>query len=389
MPLSLGIALVALNLAVLGMAWASVRQGRRHAEEQAALHSSNLALVIEQNLEADIRAIDLGLISLKREITREQAAGGINSARLNAFIEDLFKHYPNFDSIRTANASGEIDYGIGVLPGSRATITDRDYFKILKGNPSAGLVISAPVLGRISKKWVIMFARRIDSLNGEFGGVVYGVITVDTFSHMLSHVDPGPNGSVVLRDGTLGLMARYPFLQGVSDKIGNQNLNSVFIALLNAGRTYGTYKAYAAIDGVERTYSFRKVGSHPLLVNVGLASKDYLAQWQRESRNIWIVSVLFGLLTSFLGTLVLRAWNRERAQRMQQLSEALNEVKALRGLLPICSGCKKIRDDHGDWNQIEAYIQERSEAQFTHGMCPDCAKDYFPEFFNKPKPPRG
>ncbi len=234
-----------------------------------------------------------------------------------------------------------------------------------------------------------MFARRFDSLNGEFGGVVYGVITVDTFSHMLSQVDPGPNGSVVLWDGTLGLMARYPFVQGVSDKIGNQNLNSVFTALLNAGRTSGTYKAYAAMDGVERTYSFRKVGTHPLLVNVGLASKDYLAQWRRESRNIWIVSGLFGLLTTFLGTLVLRAWNRERAQRMQQLSEALNEVKALRGLLPICSGCKKIRDDHGYWNQMEAYIQDRSEAQFTHGMCPDCAKVYFPELSKKPKPPRG
>ena len=387
LPLSLGIALVSLNLLVLGMAWASVRQGRRHAEEQAALNSGNLARVIAQNLEADIRAIDLGLIALTREIAREQATGGIKSARRNAFIEDLFKHYPTLDSIRTANAAGEIDHGIGVPPGPRATIADRDYFRILKGNPSAGLVISAPALGRISKKWVIMLARRIDDPQGCFSGVVYGVITVDTFCQLLSHVDPGSQGSVVLRDGNLGLMARYPYVKGVSDKVGDRNLNPVFLALLKAGQTSGTYKAHAAIDSVERTYSFRKVGPHPLLVNVGLASQDYLTQWQRETRNTWIVSVLFGLLTASLGTLLLRAWNRERTQRQQQLSEALDEVKALSGLLPICSNCKKIRDDTGYWNKIEAYIQERSEAQFTHGMCPDCARILFPGFFEKSKPP--
>lgn len=55
------------------------------------------------------------------------------------------------------------------------------------------------------------------------------------------------------------------------------------------------------------------------------------------------------------------------------LEEALYEVKKLQGLLPICSVCKKIRDDKGYWNQIEGYIQTHSEAKFSHGMCPDCS----------------
>ncbi|MCP4671390.1 MAG: hypothetical protein GY857_08780 [Desulfobacula sp.] len=59
------------------------------------------------------------------------------------------------------------------------------------------------------------------------------------------------------------------------------------------------------------------------------------------------------------------------------LQKTLKEVKALRGLLPICAHCKKIRDDKGYWNQIESYIQQHSEAQFSHGMCPDCSDELY------------
>ncbi|MCK5311673.1 MAG: GAF domain-containing protein [Desulfobacteraceae bacterium] len=61
----------------------------------------------------------------------------------------------------------------------------------------------------------------------------------------------------------------------------------------------------------------------------------------------------------------------------QKLQQALNEVKQLSGLLPICSHCKKIRDDSGYWNSIEQYITEHSEAQFSHGICSDCMKEHY------------
>lgn len=59
-----------------------------------------------------------------------------------------------------------------------------------------------------------------------------------------------------------------------------------------------------------------------------------------------------------------------------------DEVKVLRGFLPICASCKKIRDDKGYWNQIESYIQDHSEAKFSHGICPECANKLYPEFFD-------
>jgi hypothetical protein len=62
---------------------------------------------------------------------------------------------------------------------------------------------------------------------------------------------------------------------------------------------------------------------------------------------------------------------RFRAQA-EVLSDALDRVKTLRGMLPICAWCKKIRDDQGYWTQVEAYISRHSEAEFTHGICPAC-----------------
>jgi hypothetical protein len=66
-----------------------------------------------------------------------------------------------------------------------------------------------------------------------------------------------------------------------------------------------------------------------------------------------------------------------------ELQDALAKVKTLSGLLPICANCKKIRDDSGYWNRIEAYIGKHADVQFTHGICPDCAKKLYPELFEE------
>lgn len=72
---------------------------------------------------------------------------------------------------------------------------------------------------------------------------------------------------------------------------------------------------------------------------------------------------------------------KEREKLIGELRHALAEVKTLSGLLPICASCKKIRDDTGYWNQIEEYICRHSDAEFTHGLCPDCAKRLYPQVF--------
>jgi len=73
------------------------------------------------------------------------------------------------------------------------------------------------------------------------------------------------------------------------------------------------------------------------------------------------------------------------ALKVKELKEALNHIHTLQGILPICSFCKKIRDDTGYWNQVEAYISLHSEIQFSHGVCPECMKKHYPEFYRDDK----
>lgn len=67
---------------------------------------------------------------------------------------------------------------------------------------------------------------------------------------------------------------------------------------------------------------------------------------------------------------------QERERLHHELEKALTEIKTLHGLLPICAWCKKIRDDQGYWQQVEVYVANRTDAQFTHGVCPNCARDF-------------
>lgn len=78
-----------------------------------------------------------------------------------------------------------------------------------------------------------------------------------------------------------------------------------------------------------------------------------------------------------------KAAETERERLIHELQEAVARVKTLSGLLPICSSCKKIRDEQGQWHHLEIYIRNHTEADFSHGICPDCRRKLYPE--NPPK----
>ena len=78
----------------------------------------------------------------------------------------------------------------------------------------------------------------------------------------------------------------------------------------------------------------------------------------------------------YIKPIILSLQTAEKKQRelAEKLQDAFSQIKILRGMLPICASCKKIRDDKGYWKQMEVYIRDHSEAEFSHGICPECAK---------------
>lgn len=92
-------------------------------------------------------------------------------------------------------------------------------------------------------------------------------------------------------------------------------------------------------------------------------------------QGITIIVLLGGNIFTVIGLILL---NFQRVEI--ELLKSNEEIKILRGIIPICAACKKIRDDKGSWEQIEVYIQDHSDAEFSHGICPECVQKLYPEF---------
>jgi hypothetical protein len=132
------------------------------------------------------------------------------------------------------------------------------------------------------------------------------------------------------------------------------------------------------------TYVLAVVGS-ALIVAGYLLSPQGGPTWQSLSNRA--LSILAVWSTAIL-VLQRKALEQKREKAIAAREKALDEVRILRGFLPVCSSCKKIRDDQGYWTQIEAYIRDHSEAEFSHSICPECARRLYPEFYEKADEPR-
>ena len=136
---------------------------------------------------------------------------------------------------------------------------------------------------------------------------------------------------------------------------------------------------------------------HPLVHIISLAhffgeqgvSTDFPSDILRAfSISMLPWSIAFMILNALIGYSwgKIKQTDEEKSKIIKELQTALERVKTLSGMLPICASCKKIRDDQGYWNQIESYIEKHSEAEFSHGICPECASKLYPEYFPKIAP---
>ena len=120
-------------------------------------------------------------------------------------------------------------------------------------------------------------------------------------------------------------------------------------------------------------------------LGLGIVAKIDLEEVRSPFLRAGLLSGLVAIAAIVAGSaFFLRITNpllRKLQETVSGLEDALNHVKLLSGLLPICASCKKIRDEGDQWKHLEEYIGEHSEAEFTHGICPDCAKRLYPELY--------
>ena len=132
------------------------------------------------------------------------------------------------------------------------------------------------------------------------------------------------------------------------------------------------------IDGMKLIFSNDRQSSHMLVCRVVYRKDNMLVFSEQIMATEAVVMKHMTVMNNELSNLT-----RELHRKNVALQQAMEEIKVLKGLLPICSYCKKIRDDKGYWNQLEEYITTHSEAVFSHGICDDCMTKLFPQYQDK------
>ncbi|MFZ2855057.1 MAG: EAL domain-containing protein [Rhodocyclaceae bacterium] len=298
-----------IALAMAAAAWLDYSKTRYH--EVAALNSRNIGRVLEISVTATLQRIDQTLHTLASEPARCAAQGLPRCEALAHLLEN--RQLTRIDALAffVADAKGRVlSSQPDLLSAGRTTgdISDRGYFQKFKANPAAGLLISAPHIGRITGRWVISLARPIVAADGRFLGVVLASLELEALQKMLSAIDLGAHGAFSLRDANMGVILRFPEPKGIGTNIGATNVSPQLAQMLEKKMTAGTYRAVTPLDGIERTVSFTRSSVYPLHINVGLSAEDYLGRWQNErGMMLWVLLTLFGL-TSLAGWLFWRMY---------------------------------------------------------------------------------
>jgi len=264
-----------------------------------------------------------------------------------------------------------------------------------------GPTVMATVAGFVLAEWFFILPRRglpvsdpAAGINGVFYFALCGVVIFFTTRARRALARE--------RAARMALAQMAAIIESSDDAIIGKSLDGTVVSW-NAGaaKLYG----YTEVEAVGRPVDFLMSPEAakdlaPLLAGVtrGEPIRHFETTRRKKDGELVEVSLCISPVRNAAGqvvgasTIARDVTERKRAERekehlLKEEERLLGEVKTLNALLPICAYCKKIRDDHGDWNQLDQYIRERSSAGFfTHSVCPECAGHHFGEFVEAAKP---
>ena len=303
----------------------------------------NLAQNIAVEVGAELRNTDnaLATIALRYRSTRQSADQAAMVARL---LDEQRGLLPQVVALRVTDLHGTVTTGL--VPGERPfNVGDRAYFA--QARQTDTMVISEPLNSRAQNHWCIILARRLIDHEGNFGGIVYAVVTAQHFVDRFSGVALGPSGAVSLRSDGLNLVARYSASEPSSTKgFGTKSLSEHALQSLAQNRERGVYLTPTALDRVERITAYRKVPGYAMTLFTGMSSNYFLAGWRGQVVQQTLLAALVALAVAAASALIHRIHRRERRAKDALQLLAREQDAMLRNDL---IGMVRIRDGHALW----------------------------------------
>jgi len=305
-------AVLLLNVFVYALVLASLSALRRERERSTAFSTQNLARTLALSVSRTLDKVDAVLHASAGEAERQLASGGLDRPRMEAYLHRQSRLFGEGAGLYMADASGRVEAASGAGTGPGPELGDRPYFRALAADPAAGMVISEPLLGRVTGGRVLVLARRVEGPGGAFGGAVLASLPLDGIRRSFAELDLGPHGAISLRDAGALIHVRVPELE--ADRLGSRETSETLKALMARSPEGGTYTAKTPVDGVDRTLSYQRIPGRPYYVFVGQAPADYLATWRLQARGGAALLALFTIASLAVARHAHRTRRRDREQ---------------------------------------------------------------------------
>ena len=315
---------IGVAVAMLVLGGAALLQARLDTWQQAQQAARNLLLALDRDIARNLTILDLSV----QGVIDGLADPGINQATPSV------RHHALFDRSATAEDLGSIlvlDVDGNVIEDSTSLIPhvlalgDRDYFQVHRDRADVGMYVSRPFRSRLANGDLrFSISRRISAPDGAFGGVVQATLRLNFFRRLFDHLELGSKGIITLVRTDGRVLTRYPFAEEVVDRDFSQNPGFLRMSQEKSGQ----YVAKSAVDGVERLYTFRQIGTLPLLLAVNLSTAEVFAPWWHKALIIGPVLCLL-CAAAVTSCLLFRREVLRRGKAEHSLSVAADKLSVI------------------------------------------------------------
>ncbi len=335
--------------------------------------------------------------------------GEKDEMQIRKYLKKIYKNYNAFTSFFVSEKTRIYYHYNGILKKINSDdIRDKWYFRVQKMDAAFEANVDPDMANKDTM--TIFVNHKVFDYNGEFIGAAGIGLEVGTIKKLIYEYQQKYKRDIYFIDknGMVLLQA------GEREKtLVNKNINSMEGISSIAGKILSAKKSILSFDrnGKKVHLNSRYIPELCWYLLVEQTEEVNTEQILKVFIINFILSIIVSIIVILLINFILNAYRKKLAnlveddeklrkinliqeeeiskqnkvliEKNEKLQDALDEVKKLSGYLPICASCKNIRDDKGYWNQIEEYISQHSEVRFSHGICPKCKIDLYPEFYKK------
>ncbi len=317
-------AIAAIAVLLIAGIWAyTVERARTERVEATAAEFSknaNFALALDVHTNQLLKGLDHFLLLISDQY---QGAGAESPVPLERLVVPALSGIPSITFIGVTNEHGDVVESLQRF--SPTNVADREFFQRHQRGETQGLLISEPVLGRISGRWAITLTRRLDKPDGSFGGIVAISIEPRYLTELFEGTSLGHSDviSLVLENGVTLARRRGPTLEF------GENISRSQLILEYARQPAGSYTGPGGVDGQLRMFNYRRMKDYPVIVTIGTLEADVMAPVRRRAARNGLVAGLATLFVVFVAaTGIVMLGRQQRAnERLREQASLLDKAQ--------------------------------------------------------------